>query len=242
MTHQKFYSSFLFFMIIATFFTACTEERTAVSGAAMPKIHQMTGNVLDDIVQDEKEKEMHLVIDVREPDEYNAGHLYHAINISVQDIEKRIGEIEDVKHKSVIVLCRSGNRSMKAAKILVKNGFTKVSNAEGMSVYHYTAVTTVANVRGAQFQAIVDAGTHTILDAREKSDYDISHLSGAVYADVRDISSLFTVLSKEKPCAVYCYTGNRSFVVAQKLREAGYTVVNSLDGVAEYESFNLIKQ
>lgn len=228
-------------MVIAASFTACTEENKKSHIESAPKIHQMTGNILNDIMQDLKEKEMHLVIDVREPDEYNAGHLYHAINISVRDIEKRIGEIDDFKHKSVIVICRSGNRSMKAAQILVRNGFTKVYNAEGMSTYHYTAVTAAANIRGAQLQAIADSGSHTILDVREKEDYDISHLQGAVYVDIHNLSAGIASLPKDKPFAVYCYTGNRSFTVAQKIREAGYTVANSLDGINEYSSFKLIK-
>ncbi|MGP1575885.1 MAG: rhodanese-like domain-containing protein [Treponema sp.] len=241
MLYNKSYSSFLFFMILTAFLSACTEEREKSPDVFIPKIYQMTGNVLDDIMQDTKEKEMYLVIDVREPDEYNAAHLYYAINISVRDIEKRIGEIDDVKHKNVVVICRSGNRSGKAAQILAKHGFTKIFNAEGMSTYHYTAVTTVTNVRGAQFQDIAAAGTHSILDAREKNDYEVSHLSGALCADIHNISEMLASLPKGKPCAVYCYTGNRSFAIAQKLAAEGYNVVNSLDGVKEYAGFNLIK-
>ena len=61
----------------------------------------------------------------------------HAINISVQEIESRISEISDWKEKNVIVICRSGKRSRAAAEILVKHGFKKIFDADGVSKYNY---------------------------------------------------------------------------------------------------------
>ena len=100
-------------------------------------IIRMDGSRLEAILNDETEREKYLVIDVREDYEYKAGHVPYAINISVQEIESRISEISDWKEKNVIVICRSGRRSRTAAEILVKNGFKKIFDADGVSKYNY---------------------------------------------------------------------------------------------------------
>lgn len=71
------------------------------------------------------------LLDVREPEEYAEGHLPGAINISVNNedfVSEVKGEFE--KDKPVYVYCRSGRRSLKAAKMLADKGF-KVINLEG---------------------------------------------------------------------------------------------------------------
>ena len=100
-------------------------------------ITRMDGSRLEAILNDETEREKYLVIDVREDYEYKAGHVPHAINISVQEIESRISEISDWKEKNIIVICRSGKRSRAASEILVKHGFKKIFDADGVSKYNY---------------------------------------------------------------------------------------------------------
>ena len=51
------------------------------------------------IQADNKKKEDYLVIDVRKAEEYNAGHLKHAINIPLEEIEARLDEINGYKDK-----------------------------------------------------------------------------------------------------------------------------------------------
>lgn len=72
-----------------------------------------------------------LVIDVREPGEFAAGHLLNARNIPTSQLEKRIAELEKFKDKPVIVNCQSGGRSASACTILQKAGFTQIHNLEG---------------------------------------------------------------------------------------------------------------
>ena len=53
--------------------------------------------------------------------------------IPLQEIEKRLDELNDYKDKIIIVYCRSGNRSGKATKILKENGFDAVNLIGGMN-------------------------------------------------------------------------------------------------------------
>jgi rhodanese-related sulfurtransferase len=72
-----------------------------------------------------------LVVDVREPNEFAAGHLPNARHIPLNAMEKRIGELDKHKAKPVIVVCHSGSRSGSACNALRKNGFEKVFNLAG---------------------------------------------------------------------------------------------------------------
>jgi len=71
------------------------------------------------------------IVDVRTVDEYQDGFYKGAINIPVNVLEKRMGEIGD-KNKPVIVYCASGSRSAVAMSILKSRGFTDVMNAGGL--------------------------------------------------------------------------------------------------------------
>jgi len=69
------------------------------------------------------------VLDVREDDEWAAGHVPGATHIPLGELEARIGEVEDGGR--VWVICRSGARSQKGADILFNNGIDAVSVAGG---------------------------------------------------------------------------------------------------------------
>ncbi len=77
-----------------------------------------------------KDKDV-LLLDVRTREEFKEEHINGALNIPVQEIESRIGELRKYKNFEIVVYCRSGNRSKRASEILVKNGFKKVYNLVG---------------------------------------------------------------------------------------------------------------
>jgi sulfur-carrier protein adenylyltransferase/sulfurtransferase len=75
-------------------------------------------------------KENVFVLDVREPHEYPIANLGAPL-IPVGELEKRIGELAAQKDREIVVHCRSGARSQKAALILKNAGFTHVENLAG---------------------------------------------------------------------------------------------------------------
>ena len=72
-----------------------------------------------------------LLLDVREPDEYAAGHAPGSVPIPLGQLKTRLAEIRASERKPVAVICRSGRRSAQAADILQKAGFTAVYNVQG---------------------------------------------------------------------------------------------------------------
>ena len=67
-----------------------------------------------------------ILIDVREIDEYNEGHLDKAINISYTIIKDEISKYVANKDDKIIVYCKSGARSNKAANYLLEAGYNNI--------------------------------------------------------------------------------------------------------------------
>lgn len=79
------------------------------------------------------------IIDVREPDEFAAGHIEGAKLVPVGQLAARIGEID--RAKPVFVYCLSGVRSKQAAWVLAQNGYSKVYNLRhGLDKWPYPLV------------------------------------------------------------------------------------------------------
>jgi rhodanese-related sulfurtransferase len=69
-----------------------------------------------------------MVLDVREPDEYAAGHIDGAINLPLGQLRQRLGELP--RDREIWVNCAVGQRSYYALRLLAQNGFA-VRNLSG---------------------------------------------------------------------------------------------------------------
>jgi phage shock protein E len=72
------------------------------------------------------------LVDVRTPEEFAQGHIAGAVNIPVEDLDRRMGELGS-KAKSLVVYCRSGSRSGSAARMLASAGYGAVHDLGAMS-------------------------------------------------------------------------------------------------------------
>ncbi len=74
-------------------------------------------------------------IDVRTPSEYQLNHRKPFKNIPLANLPSQVDKLD--KQKEVVVICQSGMRSARAAKILKKRGFEQVYNVKGgMSAWY----------------------------------------------------------------------------------------------------------
>ena len=69
------------------------------------------------------------ILDVREPDEWAEGRIPGAVHIPLGDLAARAGELDP--EQPVIVVCRSGVRSLYGAEILLKSGFADAKSLAG---------------------------------------------------------------------------------------------------------------
>jgi adenylyltransferase/sulfurtransferase len=77
------------------------------------------------------DSEAPLVLDVREQDEWDEGHLPGALHIPRGNLESRIERAEPDRSRSIVVYCASGNRSAFAAKTLEELGYEDVASLAG---------------------------------------------------------------------------------------------------------------
>jgi len=72
-----------------------------------------------------------IILDVRTPEEFNAGHIENAININVADsnFSSEVSKLD--KNATVAVYCRSANRSGVATKEMAELGFTDMYDMQG---------------------------------------------------------------------------------------------------------------
>ena len=81
--------------------------------------------------------EEHIILDTREQDEFDEGHIPNAILIPYTEIENKAIELIPDKDKLILVYCRSGRRSKIAAEALSKLGYTNVKEFGGIIDWPY---------------------------------------------------------------------------------------------------------
>ena len=81
--------------------------------------------------------EENIILDAREQDEFDEGHIPKAILIPYTEIENKAEEMLPDKDKLILVYCRSGRRSKIAAESLAKIGYTNVKEFGGIIDWPY---------------------------------------------------------------------------------------------------------
>jgi rhodanese-related sulfurtransferase len=83
-----------------------------------------------------------VLLDVREPHEWQAGHAPKARSIPLGQLARRVGELPD--GRSVVTVCRSGARSARAAALLARDGRPVSNLGGGMNAWARAGLPVVA--------------------------------------------------------------------------------------------------
>jgi phage shock protein E len=77
-----------------------------------------------------------VLVDVRTPEEFAGRHLDGAVNIPVDELKTRLGEVDELtggdKNKPIVVYCQAGGRAGRAKGVLVGAGHPQVTNLGGI--------------------------------------------------------------------------------------------------------------
>ena len=112
-------------LLSALIFTGC-------SGTSNSQTNTYRSITMDDAVTMMAQETGYIILDVRRPDEYAAGHIPNAINVPNESIgTSEIPELPD-KNQLILVYCRSGRRSKEASEKLVKLGYTSIVEFGGI--------------------------------------------------------------------------------------------------------------
>ncbi|HEY8909437.1 MAG TPA: CoA-disulfide reductase [Desulfosporosinus sp.] len=114
------------------------------------------------------------LLDVRTEDEFKNGHLEGSVNIPVDSLRERIGELD--KSKEILGYCQIGLRGYVASRILTQNGF-KVKNIDGgykcASMLNYKP--TKVDDSDKKKRSVIDSDTQVVKsEARGVDDFDKS--------------------------------------------------------------------
>lgn len=102
-------------------------------------------NTYQQISQEEAKQRMDeqdvIILDVREVDEYDSGHIPGAVLLPLGTIDKdSAAAVIPDKNSVVLVYCRSGNRSKQASSILAELGYTGIFEFGGINTWPYEIV------------------------------------------------------------------------------------------------------
>ena len=112
-------------LLSALMFTGCA----GTSNSQTNTYRQIT---MDEAVDMMAQETGYIILDVRRPDEFAAGHIPNAINVANETIGMaEIPELPD-KDQLILVYCRSGRRSKEASEKLVKLGYTNIVEFGGI--------------------------------------------------------------------------------------------------------------
>lgn len=92
-----------------------------------------------------------VLLDVREQDEWDAGHAPGAVHIPLGELPARLDELPDTDAGTLAVACRGGGRSSRAVAWLSQQGFDVANLDGGMKAWH-----------GAGKQLVADSGSATV--------------------------------------------------------------------------------
>ena len=118
-------------LLAVMMFTACGQDKENNQGAVYVNI---TAEEAKEIMDTE---EGYVILDVREQDEYDAGHISGAILIPYTQIEAKANEMLPDKDQLILVYCRSGRRSKIAAEALAELGYTNIKEFGGILDWPY---------------------------------------------------------------------------------------------------------
>ncbi len=135
-------------LLTCIFLTACGEDKSIgiIGGADGPTailVSEKGENAMYEIITAEDAKkimdsgEEYVLLDVREQDEFDEGHIPGAILIPYTEIENKAVEMLPDKDKQILVYCRSGRRSKIAAESLAKLGYTNIKEFGGIIDWNY---------------------------------------------------------------------------------------------------------
>lgn len=135
---------------------------------------------------------------------------------------------------AVVALALTGALALAACSSAPAESEDASMNASGSSTASSTSAYT--KITADEAQAMMDAGSPTIVDVRTAQEYAEGHVPGAINIPVENIGSdkPAELADTDADLIVYCRTGVRSKQASDKLVELGYQHVNDMGGIVDW--------
>jgi len=167
-----------------------------------------------------------IIVDVRTPNEFQSGAYPGAVNIELDRLMERYGELGNNKSRDIVVYCASGARSAYAQRMLAQIGYTKVRNGGG--------VATMMAKRSTQTSTATLSSEPLIVDVRSKEEFSGGAYPGAVNIPVDELQHRIDELgSKSREITLYCASGARSAYGQRVLQQLGFANTKNGGGIMQ---------
>ena len=207
------------------------------SGLAATETYQVIDHTQLKILVDAEIRDF-LLVDSRNPEEYQEAHIPGAINIPEKAMGKFLGLLPTDKDTRIIFYCNGVKcgKSKKAAAKYQELGYSNVwVYSEGMPVWEemgysfykggdYEKKIETTKISPQDLKEIMDEkpGTVTVVDVRDPEEFTEGHIPGALNLPLKNFAADSGVLDKKKKIVVYCNSGGRSYGAYKKLMKLGY--------------------
>jgi len=172
-----------------------------------------------------KDENSLLIIDVRTPEEFEAGAYPDAINIPLDDLMKRLDELGHNATREIIVYCASGARSGYAQRMLNQTGYSNVKNGGGIAA--------MMAHRNTKPSASI-SNEPIIVDVRTPQEFAGGAYPGAINIQLDELQSRASELgSNSRDITLYCASGARSAYGQKVLQHLGFTSVKNGGGIMQ---------
>lgn len=179
----------------------------------------------EEIVQEAKNENTAIVVDVRTKAEFLTGAYPDALNIPLDELGKRYVELGDNLSRDITVYCLSGGRSAYAQNQLKQLGFTDVKNGGGIN-------TMMARLKTEEKTNVSDKPL--IVDVRTKQEFSGGAFPGAINIPLDEIQNYIDKFgSQSRDITVYCASGARSSYAQRFLIQSGFTNVKNGGGLMQ---------
>lgn len=131
---KRNYFPLLLITIISIVISGCTK------GEQRDAMEEKYVRITQEEAKEMMNKENTIILDVRTKAEYDEGFIENAVLLPVTDIKERAEEVLPDKNTTILVYCRSGNRSKTASKELINLGYTNVYDFGGINSWKYGIV------------------------------------------------------------------------------------------------------
>jgi len=179
-----------------------------------------------------------LIIDSRNPEEFQDVHLPGAVNIPEKKFDEHVGQLPADKETRLIFYCnglKCGKSKRSATKASTLGYRYLFVYEEGMPVWEEAGLPIVP---GPSYEAKIETtkispedlrrliaskrNDFVIVDVRDQSEYAEGHIPGAINIPVANFSSRSGELDKDKTIIVSCNAGGRSYKAYRKLMSLAY--------------------
>ncbi|HWH69114.1 MAG TPA: rhodanese-like domain-containing protein [Candidatus Sulfotelmatobacter sp.] len=179
-----------------------------------------------------------LVVDARNPEEYQEVHIKGAVSIPEKQFAAHRDRLPADTAAMIVFYCNGVKcgKSKKAAQKAMELGYSNLFvYAEGMPVWEekglpiyagpdYEKRIETTKIAPADLDGLLKngAGKFTLVDVRDPEEFQAGHIPGALNIPVSAFASQSEVLEKDKRIVVYCNSGGRSYNAYRKLQKLGY--------------------